>query len=87
VPPNGCQAFTTCTGIKETRQRELEATDPTFPQSFRLTGERGRAIGDWEDETIAWQQKRAEQRKLRKRYRPGKVHKLNGPRRLRAGGH
>jgi predicted DNA-binding transcriptional regulator AlpA len=41
--------------VKETRQRELERLDPTFPKPFKLTGKRGRAIGYWEDEVLAWQ--------------------------------
>jgi predicted DNA-binding transcriptional regulator AlpA len=57
----GRKALSVFIGIKESRQRELEALDPSFPQHFKLTGARGRAIGWWEDEVCEWQRLRAEQ--------------------------
>jgi predicted DNA-binding transcriptional regulator AlpA len=53
----GRKGLTAYTGVKETRQRELERLDPTFPKPFKLTGKRGRAIGYWEDEVLAWQER------------------------------
>jgi hypothetical protein len=50
------------TGLKDTRQRELEDQDPTFSKPFKPCGEGGRALCWFLDEVVEWQRLRAEQR-------------------------